>query len=407
VSKRYVVWVTVSCRHPNNSHAGKFLGVSGYLLLILLAVTTIWTLSAYRTRRQIRGYQSEIRRLHDISGNVGKLSEQHLNTLLAGIDQVMLRLDNKGYVLAANARALSLFHIKVEKLPQSILSFYRDSDWQHAFMQVFERLPQDGTLPDMTVAGRVLMPKVTRLGEHEALMFCLDITDKHRLEVQRQSFMANLMHDLKTPLTSLLGYARSLQRFGDDADFRQEAIQVIADEAKHVNRLLESMLTLEQIEFVGTDLQTRCEAGVVIRQVCDLLKSAADKKHINLVCDIAPDLPGLRMDMDSFERIVRNLLENAIQYAPTGGQVTLSLQQEQGMGRLVLHDDGPGIPEEHLQRVTERFYRVDKARSREYGGHGLGLAIVKELSEAHAGSVRLTNLDPHGLEVRLTIPLVS
>jgi len=380
--------------------------LSGFFLLILLGVTTIWIFSTYSLRRQIRSYQNEIRRLHDVAGSAGKLSDQHLNTLLTAIDQVMLRLDNNGSVIAANGPALSLFNIKAEKLPQSILSFYRNSDWQDAFRQVFDRLPQDGALPDMMVGERVLMPRIARLGENEVLMLCLDITDKHRLEIQRRSFMANLMHDLKTPLTSLLGYARSLQRFGHDADFRQEATQVIADEAKHVNRLLESMLTLDQIEFAGTDPEASCNADDVIRQVCDMLKEPVDKKEISLVCDTADDLPNLRMDMDSFERIVRNLLENAVQYASAGGQVILSLHQDQGMARLVVQDDGPGIPEKHLKRVTERFYRVDKARSREYGGHGLGLAIVKELCEAHAGSVQLANLEPHGLAVTLSIPLL-
>jgi len=380
---------------------------SGFLLLILLCVTTVWFFSAYSMRQQIRSYQQEIRRLHDVAGSAGKLSDQHLNTLLAAIDQVMLRLDRNACVIAANAPALSLFNIKTDELPQSILTFYRNSDWQDAFRQVFDRLPLDGILPDMMVGGRVLMPRIARLGQNEVLMLCLDITDKHRLELQRRTFMANLMHDLKTPLTSLLGYARSLQRFGEDADFRQEATQVIADEAKHVNRLLESMLTLDQIEFAGTDPEASCDAEDVIRQVFDMLKEPVKKKKISITCDIADDLPDLHMDMDSFERIVRNLLENAVQYAPAGGRVSLFLQQEQGRGELVVQDSGAGIPEMHLQRVTERFYRVDKARSREYGGHGLGLAIVKELCEAHGGAVQLSNLDPHGLEVRLTIPLVS
>ncbi|WP_018295378.1 sensor histidine kinase [Mariprofundus ferrooxydans] len=384
------------------------MSTNGFLLL-LAGVAAAWFFSLYSMRRQVRSYQREVRRLRDLCGSAGEISEQHLNSLLAAVDQVMLRMNSRGMVVAANASALSLFSIKAEDLPQSILSFYRDSDWHDAFKQVFNRLPQEGKLPDIllpdiTMAGRVLMPRVARLGDNEVLMLCLDITDKHRLEIQRRSFMANLMHDLKTPLTSLLGYARSLQRFGDDPGFRQEAIQVIADEAKHVNHLLDAMLTLDQIEFAGSDPDASCDAEDVIRQVCDMLKEPVSNKKISLICDIPDDLPDMRMDVDSFERVVRNLLENATQYAPKGGRVTLSLQQEGEMGRLVVRDDGPGIPDKHLKRVTERFYRVDKARSREYGGHGLGLAIVKELCEAHGGSVQLANVDPHGLEATLAIP---
>ncbi|MDX8406564.1 MAG: ATP-binding protein [Mariprofundus sp.] len=374
-------------------------------LIPLLLLTLLWVVSAYSMRRKTACYQAEIRRLHDAAGNAGQLSEQHLNALLAAIDQIMLRLDSKGRVVAANASALAVFDITAEDLPQSMLTLYRDSDWQQLFKQALVHRPPQRPLPDMMVGERVLMPRIAHMGDNEILMLCLDITDKHRLELQRRSFMSNLMHDLKTPLTSLLGYARSLQRFGDDADFRQEATQVIAEEAKHVNHLLESMLTLDQIEFAGTDADAHCDAHDVIRQVCDILKEPVLAKNITLACDIAEGVSELRMDVDSFERIVRNLLENAVQYAPVGGEVMLSLQlEEQGMVRLVVQDDGQGIPEKHIKRVTERFYRVDKARSRAYGGHGLGLAIVKELSEAHSGHIILHNHQPHGLTVSVTIP---
>jgi len=374
---------------------------------LLLAMAIVWFFSAWSMRARVRSYQALIRQLHEEVGQVGALSEQHLDTLLAAIDQVMLRLDRKGRVIAANARARSVFQIQPNSLPQSMLSLHRDSDWQEQFRLVMASLPDAANLPDMVMGGRVLMPRIACLGDDEVLLLCLDITDKHRLEVQRRSFMANLMHDLKTPLTSLLGYARSLQRFGDDVDFRQEAVQVIADEAKHVNRLLESMLTLDQIEFAGTDPDASCVASDVIRQVCDMLKQQVADKQITLSCDVADDLPDLHMDMDSFERIVRNLLENAVQYAPKQGEVMLRLdRRDEQMAQLLVQDNGPGIAEKHLQRVTERFYRVDKARSRTYGGHGLGLAIVKELCEAHDGSIELSNSTPHGLAVSLTIPCV-
>ncbi|MDQ6993786.1 MAG: ATP-binding protein [Mariprofundus sp.] len=374
---------------------------------LLLLVLLLWFFSAFKMRSQINNYRSKVQRLQYDADQSGQLSEQHLDMLMSAIDQVMLRMDNRGYVLTANKRALALFGIKAEELPQPIISFYRDSDWQERFNYVFNNLACGDSLYDMQVGGRVLMPRLARLGENDLMMLCLDITEKHQLEVQRRTFMANLMHDLKTPLTSLLGYARSLQRFGDDKAFRDEAIQVIADESKHVNHLLECMLTLDQIEFAGLDPQARCVADDVIYQVVDMLNVVVQEKQIHLQCDIEKSLPELCMDMDSLERVVRNLLENAMQYAPIGGEVSLSLQQEKGVAKLIISDNGPGIPKKHLKRVTERFYRVDKARSREYGGHGLGLAIVKELCEAHSGKVKLHNRDPHGLEAKLTIPLVS
>ncbi|TLS65680.1 two-component sensor histidine kinase [Mariprofundus erugo] len=382
--------------------------VSGASLLLpaMAAMAVTWFFSDYSMRRQIRRYKEVIRRLREVSGSREQSSQGSFDECLSAIDEAILRIDDKGRVVAANARARTLFHASELVLPQPFMFFYRDNDWFEAWQAAVALLPERMVLPDMQVGDRTLSPRIARLSGGQSLLLCMDITDKHRLEVQRRSFMANLMHDLKTPLTSLLGYARSLQRFGQDDEFRQEAIQVIADEAKHVNHLLESMLTLDQIEFAGSDPDAFCQADDVIRQVLDMLKMAVDGKAVDVRCQLDEMLPALRMDVDSFERIVRNLLENAVQYAPKGGVVLLSLQTHgDNMAHLSVQDNGPGIPDKHLNRVTERFYRVDKARSREYGGHGLGLAIVKELAEAHGGSVQLANVEPHGLAVSVLIPL--
>ncbi|TLS78002.1 two-component sensor histidine kinase [Mariprofundus erugo] len=382
--------------------------VSGASLLLpaMAAMAVTWFFSDYSMRRQIRRYKEVIRRLREVSGSREQSSQGSFDECLSAIDEAILRIDDKGRVIAANARARTLFHASELVLPQPFMFFYRDNDWFEAWQAAVALLPERMVLPDMQVGDRTLSPRIARLSGGQSLLLCMDITDKHRLEVQRRSFMANLMHDLKTPLTSLLGYARSLQRFGQDDEFRQEAIQVIADEAKHVNHLLESMLTLDQIEFAGSDPDAFCQADDVIRQVLDMLKMAVDGKAVDVRCQLDEMLPALRMDVDSFERIVRNLLENAVQYAPKGGVVLLSLQPHgDNMAHLSVQDNGPGIPDKHLNRVTERFYRVDKARSREYGGHGLGLAIVKELAEAHGGSVQLANVEPHGLAVSVLIPL--
>lgn len=384
--------------------------VSGASLLLpaLATMAVAWFFSDYSMRRQIRRYKEVIKRLRDVSASRESSSSGSFDECLFAIDEAIFRIDDKGRVIAANARARTLFHAAELVLPQPLMFFYRDNDWFEAWQAAVAVLPERKSLPDMHVGDRILSPRIARLSAGQSLLLCMDITDKHRLEVQRRSFMANLMHDLKTPLTSLLGYARSLQRFGDDTDFRQEAIQVIADEAKHVNHLLESMLTLDQIEFAGSDPDAFCQADVVVRQVLEMLKLAIDGRSIEVRCLLDEMLPALRMDVDSFERIVRNLLENAVHYVPENGEVVLSMQRQgEDMVCLSVQDNGPGIPGGHLDRVTERFYRVDKARSREYGGHGLGLAIVKELAEAHGGYVQLANVEPHGLAVSVLIPLES
>jgi len=307
-------------------------------------------------------------------------------------------------MIAANLRARELFNIKTEEASGSLLSHYRDAEWNAQLKIAIAALPEPTRLPEIEVANRVLTPRLTQLEGGDLLLICMDITEQHRLDQQRRTFLSNLMHDLKTPLTSLLGYARSMDKFGDDAEFRKEAAQVIADEAKHVNHLLDALLTLDQTDFAPPQLDEQSDVVVVMGQVCEMLSPQCEDKNIELQCSFDRDVElVVAMSDTNVDRVVTNLLMNAINYSPAGSKVTLSLQPGEKSSLIVIEDEGDGIPEKDLPRVTERFYRVAKARSRNVTGHGLGLAIVTELLEVNAGSLKLSNVQPHGLRAEVTL----
>ena len=362
---------------------------------------------ALRMRRQLRSYRTQIRQL---KGSIGKLesrlaNSERLDALLSSMNEAVFRLDGAGSVVAANPRAREIFSLSNADFPLSLRQCYRDAAWHESLQHAFAVLPTRASLPDMHVLNHVLSPRLAQLDQGQALLLCMDMTEQHRLEKQRRTFLSNLLHDLKTPLTSLLGYARSLESFGDDPELRKEAAQVIADEAKHINHLLDALLTLDQIEFACRDKHAECEAAAVLQQVCKILKPRLRQKSIKLDKQFSSAERQLAMAADDLERVLINVLENAVHHSPEKGCIRIQLAESDQQYVFVIEDQGPGIPEHKLPRVTERFYRLDKARGRQSGNHGLGLAIVKELVELHGGNLSLSNISPHGLRVEFTLPM--
>ncbi len=375
------------------------------LLVAGIAVIACAYITA-RMRRRLSDYQAKILQL---KGKITTLQQQldsseRLDLLLADVNEAVLRLNADGMVVAANPCARDIFAMGNLPLPQPMLQLYRDADWNALLISAVAALPEKTKLPQIELPDYFLEPRLARLENGEALLLCLDVTVRHKLEQQRRTFISNLMHDLKTPLTSLLGYARSMESFGDQADFRKEAAAVIANEAKHVNHLLDVLLTLDQLGFEDKDRGACCDALEVIRRSCDMLMPQCKEKHLSLAMDYDDEAYPVAAAFDDVDRIVTNLLVNAINHSPDDGHISLRISRLDGCCRVTIADEGPGIPEKHLPRVTERFYRVDKSRSRQMKNHGLGLSIVKELLDYNGGELTLSNRDPHGLHVEFTLP---
>jgi len=374
-----------------------------WLFVLLIAAVALY---AMRLRKQLQHYRIKYRALKkncsDVSADA--VDGERLDALLVAMNEAVFRLDASGRVVGANLRAKEAFAMQGMELPLSMRQIYRDTDWHEAFQNALQVLPEQVCLPDMHLAAEILSPRLAVLNAGYMLLLCVDVSEQRRLEEQRRTFLSNLMHDLKTPLTSLLGYARSLDRFGEDAEFRKEAGAVIADEAKHVNHLLDALLTLDQVEFSTRDAGASCCLGTVLKYVLEVIAPACAEKSVVLSADDAvKSEQELAIVDDELDRILTNLLVNAVNYAPAGSQIQIHLQVVDSSCAIVIEDAGEGIPEHELSRVTERFYQVDKARTRKNGGHGLGLAIVKELAEKNAGQLKLSNRAGGGLRVEVVL----
>ena len=217
-----------------------------------------------------------------------------------------------------------------------------------------------------------------------------DISDLRRLERVRRDFVANVSHELKTPLTAIQGFAETLLGGAlDDAQNSRRFLEIIRDHAARLGRLTDDLLKLSQIEAGKLELDLRPVAVPDLIASCvETARLQGGQKDLALVIDSAPGLPPVRGDSARLREVLQNLLDNAVQYTPAGGRITVSAAAEDGGVVISVADTGIGIPKADQERIFERFYRVDAVRSREVGGTGLGLAIARHLVEAHGG--RLT-----------------
>jgi two-component system phosphate regulon sensor histidine kinase PhoR len=242
-----------------------------------------------------------------------------------------------------------------------------------------------------------------------------DITQLKSYETQRADFVANLTHEIRTPLSALYGYAETLIRGVDDPDTARRFLGIIEHQARRLSRLIDDLISLSDLEHGLTPLKLDdLDAGTVLKDAEELMREQAQRKGVELSLDCPDNLPPIRGDRDRLHQVMVNLLDNAIKYTPRGGNVVVSARAatsappESRPGvELAVSDTGEGIPAADIPRLTERFYRVDRARSRELGGTGLGLAIVKHIVQLHGGSLRIESRLREGTRVTVWIPAAA
>jgi two-component system phosphate regulon sensor histidine kinase PhoR len=248
--------------------------------------------------------------------------------------------------------------------------------------------------------------KETHLGQ---IMVLSDITSLKRLMRMRTEFVANVSHELKTPLTAILGYVETLVTGAiDDKKNRVQFLGKISDQAQRLHALISDVLELSRIEsgaFV-TSLEP-VDLSETLRQAVELLKAKWEAKGLSLKVEV-PVATWVTAHAQGLFHVVENLLDNAIKYSPAKGEVRLgSSSREDGKVEFFVRDEGPGIPKEFRERVFERFFRVDASRSREMGGTGLGLSIVKHLVEKMDGEVVLSSQEGKGTTFTVTLPAAN
>ena len=250
---------------------------------------------------------------------------------------------------------------------------------------------------------------VRELGHGSMFVRMIDRFDTVSAERMRVDFVANASHELRTPLSTVLGYAETLAEDGElDPALRSKFATTIRDEAARMLRIIEDLMSLSRIEadrFVAPS--EAVQLGDVVELALASARQMPGGDRCEFILTVPDDLPAIRVDRAQLVQVFDNLLSNAVRYGcdGPGGKVELSANQSGRWVTVKVTDHGPGIPREHLPRVTERFYRVDAARSRESGGTGLGLAIVKHIVERHRGTLEITSSVGVGTKVSVRLPV--
>ena len=233
-----------------------------------------------------------------------------------------------------------------------------------------------------------------------------DITEHVKLDNIRKEFVADVSHELKTPITSIKGYSETLLDGECDKDVQKHFLQVIDDNADRMERLVQDLLTLSKYDsnkIVNKPIEF--DLGELAKACKEKFDIEVKKKNQTVNCFVTADVPTVFADRDGIERVILNILSNSIKYTPEGGKIDVYVGYVHNDAYVKIKDTGIGIPKEDLDRIFERFYRVDKARSRQLGGTGLGLSIAKEIVEKNNGSINIKSKVNEGTEVVIKIPV--
>jgi two-component system phosphate regulon sensor histidine kinase PhoR len=352
---------------------------------------------------------------------VGTPQAQLIEQIIGGLPSAAIVLDREGRVVALNEAAtgiapalsrgeLALIGLRMPELVDAVRRAARRREPQR--VEFFERVPLDRWMEAFVTPVRIGAggePSVDLL-----LMTFNDLTPLRRVEEMRADFIANASHELRTPLAALLGFIETLQGTAkDDSVARGKFLDIMQGQATRMARLIDDLLSLSRIEL-NAHLQpnTPVDLPPIVRQVVDGLQTLARDRGVDIKVTIPSDPLLVLGDRDELIRALENLVENALKYGAVGKRVDITVARGQTRAgapeaRVAVRDYGPGIPPEHLPRLTERFYRVDVTDSRAQGGTGLGLALVKHVLNRHGGRLTIESTLGAGATFTIHLPLLT
>ncbi len=336
----------------------------------------------------------------------GRSARRFLEQLIDTFPDPVLLADARHDIVRCNGAARA--QLGIDRLPQPFEAVIRDPALMRALdaaigrgreTQVDFTPPAD---PRRRFAARVAPVEIAEAGRG-AVLVLREVSEQVLIERMRSDFVANASHEIRTPLTALVGIVETLRGPArDDPEAREEFLALMSEEATRMQRLIDDLLSLSRIELAETEPPSdRVELAPILRSVAADLAAKAERTGVELRLEIDPGLGVIPADADQLYQLTVNLLDNAIKYGASGKRVELRAERipvappEAGSVRgrpavrICVRDHGPGIAPEHLPRLTERFYRVDKGRSRRLGGTGLGLAIVKHIVRRHQGQLEI------------------
>ena len=387
------------------------------IILIIIAATALVLMVETASRRHLHQIEAlALSKEAELRSKIDQLNleRDQLAALLGSGTEGLLQINRVGRIVYVNASAVNLLGLPADARGQPIDTMIRNADLRALLLGAAAGTPQEPA--ELTVDDRQLFVMCRPLPDDAgAVAAIIDLTEVRRLEVVRRDFVANVSHELKTPLTSIRGYAETLMADDLPDEMRKQFLDVIQKNAVRIHRIVDDLLDLSRLQSGGwrpdihdvrvnelvTDVWASCAEAARGRSI-DFRVTGADQAQV------AADPGGLR-------QVFSNLFENALRYTPPGGRISVKID-DVGNGRsrpsqerwveIQVSDTGSGIPRESLPRVFERFYRADPARSRADGGTGLGLSIVKHLIERMNGEVTAESELGKGTTIRIRLPAV-
>jgi two-component system phosphate regulon sensor histidine kinase PhoR len=338
--------------------------------------------------------------------------------ILEGIRAGVLATDAEGHVTLMNPVLARILQVDMKaSLGKSVIELVRNVELKAIFDRVLAEKKEVTATVEMALATRrsfdVVAVPLRELAESPAGVVAVlhDITRLKQLESIRRDFVANVSHELRTPLTSIRGFAETLLEGAlEDKKNNRRFVEIIRAHAIRLSDLTRDLLTLATLESESFELNYEpIDVPSLIHEVVESIRTIAHSKRQEIVSRIAEALPILRADRGRLRQVLINLLDNAVKFTPEKGRIVLEVALASHDKGISVHvrDSGIGIPPSDLPRIFERFYRVDKARSREQGGTGLGLSIVKHIVEAHGGEIEVRSTVGQGSEFCFTLPLIE
>jgi two-component system, OmpR family, phosphate regulon sensor histidine kinase PhoR len=347
-----------------------------------------------------------------------RVEQERQNAILSAMVEgvIVTDLDDAAMVLNARARELLAVPPATDPRGRSLIELVRDPSIGEILRELTDT--RQTVSRTATVGDRTLQVNAARLAGTDdrpigAVLVLHDVTELRRLENVRRDFVANVSHELRTPLTAIKGFAETLLGpAGGDAETRQRFLTVIDRHSERLGRLIDDLLALSDLELGRIPMRMGAVAvGPVIDDVVQICAERARRGGVTVRVQLADPVPVVRADGDRLRQVLINLLDNAIKYTAGGGRVVIRAQSVAAPGppmvAIAIEDSGVGIPPHDLPRLTERFFRVDKARSRDVGGTGLGLAIVKHLVQAHGGTLGIASTYGEGTKVTVQWPAAA
>ncbi|HET9405599.1 MAG TPA: ATP-binding protein [Candidatus Sulfotelmatobacter sp.] len=339
-------------------------------------------------------------------------SQRQLETLLNSMQDAVIAVSSDGIVQWANQPMDRL--VERTRLNAPVVESIRDPDFLATVNAAITAKEAKTARATSVVSGRAFDVTAAPLPDGGAVAVLRDLTETERMEKTRRDFIANVSHELRTPLTSIQGYAETLlDSSPGNGSHTREFLEIIRKNAARMSRLTEDLLTLARVESGETRFEVEPVPPLeLLHDAEESFREVARGHGVELLIQNSPNtsrdsLPNVMADREAIHQVFANLIDNAMKYGRSGSRIVLGARKASRGIEFYVQDFGAGIPSEHLPRLFERFYRVDKARSRESGGTGLGLAIAKHIVLAHGGFIRAESELNHGATFLFILPVRS